>query len=296
MLEHLLPAAFAMLLWWGGTGVILVLDRLRRETFRWTLLGATLLLLIGLWGIALTTTSVSAAAAYGAFTSAILVWAWIEVTFLTGMLTGPRRAPCPPGARGWPRFRAAVAAILWHELAILAGVALLLGLTAGGANRIGLWTFLMLAGMRLSAKLNIFLGVRNLGETLLPDHLRYIESYFARRSMNALFPFSVVAGVALCVALVAIAAAPSADAGTTAGFTLLASLAAFGVLEHAFMVLPFPPEALWRGLLPSGHGAVAPVVPQPSVWQVPLVSNGDHRDRCGVMTKTDAPPPHGSRT
>lgn len=296
MVEHLLPAAFAMLLWWGGTGVILVLDGLRRETFRWTLLGATLLLIVGLCGISASATSVSAAAAYVAFTCAILVWAWIEVTFLTGMLTGPRRAPCPSGARGRARFRAAVAAILWHELAILAGAATLLLLTAGAPNLVALWTFLMLAGMRLSAKLNIFLGVRNLGEALLPDHLRYIESYFARRPMNALFPFSIVAGVALCVSLIAVAAAPGADAGTIAGYTLLASLAAFGVLEHAFMVLPFPPEALWRGLLPSGRGGLAREQQNKGAWPATLLPNGDHRDRCGVMTKTDAPPPHGSRT
>ncbi|WP_431281987.1 putative photosynthetic complex assembly protein PuhE [Humitalea sp. 24SJ18S-53] len=283
MVEHLLPALFAMLLWWGGTGVILVLDGLRRETFRWTLLGATLLLAVGLVGLSASATSLTPTGVYAAFTCAILVWAWIEVTFLTGVLTGPRRTPCPPGARGWPRFRAAVAAILWHELAILAGAAIVAVLTAGGPNRIGLWTFLMLAAMRLSAKLNIFLGVRNLGEALLPDHLRYIESYFARRPMNALFPVSIMAGVALCIGLVAVAAAPGADAGTAAGFTLLASLAVFGVLEHALMILPFPPEAMWRWLLPGARQGAA----------IPL---GDHRDRCGAVTKTDAPPPHGSRT
>ncbi len=281
MTEHLLPALFAMLLWWGGTGAILVLDGLRRETFRWTLIGATLLLGVGLAGLSGSTTNTGPGGAYAAFTCAILVWAWIEVTFLTGILTGPRRQPCPPGARGWPRFRAAVAAILWHELAILGGIAVVVMVTAEGPNRIGLWTFLMLAVMRLSAKLNIFLGVRNLGESLLPDHLRYIESYFARRRMNPLFPLSVVAGVALCVALVAVAAAPESDAGTATGFTLLASLAAFGVLEHAFMILPFPPEAMWRWLLPAARRGIP---------------HGDHRDRCGAVTTTDTPPPHGSRT
>lgn len=281
MIEHLLPVLFAMLLWWAGTGAILVLDGLRRQTFRWTLLGATLLLGIGLAGLSASPRSTGPAGAYAAFTCAILVWAWIEVTFLTGTLTGPRRGPCPPGARGWPRFRAAVAAILWHELAILAGMAVVVVLTAEGPNRIGTWTFLMLSGMRLSAKLNIFLGVRNLGEALLPDHLRYIESYFARRPMNALFPFSVMAGIALCAALVAVAASPAADPGTATGFTLLASLAAFGLLEHAFMILPVPPEAMWRWLLPAARRDVP---------------HGDHRDRCGAVATTDTPPPHGSRT
>jgi putative photosynthetic complex assembly protein 2 len=294
MVEHLLPAFFAMLLWWGGTGVILVLDGLRRETFRWTLLGATLLLATGLLGLSVSAADPTPLGAYTAFTCAILVWAWIEVTFLTGVLTGPRRTPCPPGARGWLRFRAAVAAILWHELAILAGAILVVALTAGGPNRIGLWTFMMLAAMRLSAKLNIFLGVRNLGEALLPDHLRYIESYFARRPMNALFPFSVLAGVGLCVVLVAAAAAPDASAGTAAGFTLLASLAVFGVLEHAFMILPFPPEAMWRWLLPAARRTAVDPVAAP--WPATGIPHGDHRDRCGAVTTTESPPRHGSRT
>ena len=45
--------------------------------------------------------------------------------------------------------------------------------------------------MRESAKLNLFLGVRNLSEEFLPAHLAYLQSYFRRRSMNMLFPFSV---------------------------------------------------------------------------------------------------------
>jgi putative photosynthetic complex assembly protein 2 len=58
--------------------------------------------------------------AYCAFTCALLVWGWHELSFLTGWITGPRRAPARP-ARGLARFVQAVQAILWHELAILAG-------------------------------------------------------------------------------------------------------------------------------------------------------------------------------
>ena len=32
--------------------------------------------------------------------------------------------------------------------------------------------------MRQSAKLNLFLGVRNLGVEFLPQHLRYLQSFF----------------------------------------------------------------------------------------------------------------------
>ena len=40
----------------------------------------------------------------------------------------------------------------------------MVALTWGGANQVGTWTFLVLWVMRLSAKLNVFLGVPNLTE------------------------------------------------------------------------------------------------------------------------------------
>ena len=49
-------------------------------------------------------------------------------------------------------------------------------LTRDGANQVGLWTFVILWAMRQSAKLNVFLGVRNLSEEFLPEHLRYLET------------------------------------------------------------------------------------------------------------------------
>jgi putative photosynthetic complex assembly protein 2 len=134
--------------------------------------------------------------------------------------------------------------------------------------------------MRLSAKLNLFLGVRNFGEALLPDHLRYLETYFARRRMNALLPFSALAGIGACVGLVASAAAPGSDVATATGHTLLASLIALGVLEHAFMVLPVPPEALYRRVLPARPVAV------PEDLHVPAR---------GVVPRAAVPKPHGSR-
>ena len=243
--SFLYPALFAVGLWWAATGAILWLLSLRRGIHTWVLGGASLLLVAAFLGLHASAQDSGITGAYCGFTSAIAIWAWIEVTFLTGALTGPRREAAPQGARGWPRFRAAVAAILWHEIAIIAGAVAVLAATAGAPNRIGAWTFLLLALMRLSAKLNIFLGVRNLGEALLPAWLRYLESYFARRPSNALFPFSVALLATLCAWLV-IQAMQATDPADAVGFTLLATLVALGLLEHGFMIAPIPPEAMWR--------------------------------------------------
>jgi putative photosynthetic complex assembly protein 2 len=251
MAEHGIPALFVLFLWWFSTGVILYLDGLRRETFRWTMLGATTLLLASLAGLHATAFDTTTRGAYLGFVFGVLVWAWIETAFLTGMVTGPSRAPCPPGARGWPRLRAALGAILWHEIAILVGAVLIAMATWDAPNRIGLFTFIAFWVMRQSAKLNVYLGVRNLAEAFLPEHLRYIESFFRRRPMNALLPVSVAAGCIAAALLLLRATGADATPHEATGYTLLAALVVLGIVEHVFMVMPVPADALWRWGLAS---------------------------------------------
>ncbi|WP_439595536.1 putative photosynthetic complex assembly protein PuhE [Falsiroseomonas sp.] len=261
MAEHGLPALFTLFIWWFSTGVILYLDGLRRETFRWTMLGATTLLIAALAMLHATAWETTTRGAYLGFLGGLLVWAWIEIAFLTGLVTGPRRTACPPGATGWVRLRAALAAVLWHELAIIAGAACIALATWGAPNRIGLWTFLAFWVMRQSAKLNVYLGVRNLAEAFLPDHLRYLESFFRRRRMNLLFPVSAASGLLACLLLVQEAIAPGATPHQVAGFSLLATLVALGLIEHIFMVMPVPADALWRWGLASRKGRAGGVSP-----------------------------------
>ncbi|WP_270933236.1 putative photosynthetic complex assembly protein PuhE [Falsiroseomonas oryzae] len=264
MADYGLPAVFTLLVWWFSTGLIIYLDGLRRETFRWTMLGATTLLLVGLFGLHALAWDTSAAGAWLGFVCGVLCWAWIEIAFLTGLVTGPRRTPISSTLRGWPRLRAALAAILWHELAIIAMAGAIVLLTWDAPNRIGTWTFLAFWAMRQSAKLNVFLGVRNLSEAFLPDHLRYLESFFARRPMNALFPVSVLAGATACVLLALAALSPDATRHEAVGFTLLATLVALGLLEHVFMVLPFSADALWKWGLAARPDVKQKSRPQPS--------------------------------
>ena len=245
MAEHLLPAALTLFLWWFATGAILYLDGMRRETFRWSLGAATLLLALSAWGLAASAASATPAGATVAFACGLAAWGWLELAFLTGYVTGPERRACPPGLAGWPRFRRATLALLHHELAILAALAAIAALTWAGANRIGLLTVLLLWGMRLSAKLNLFLGVRNRNAEFLPHHLRYLGSYFGRATSNPLLPFSILGAAGAAALLLAEAFVPGADAFQTVAYTLLGTLAALGALEHLLMVVPLPATALW---------------------------------------------------
>lgn len=259
MTTLLLPAVFAIFIWWFSTGVILLLDNLPRTTFRWSIVLSSLLAGGALLGLAHTAGQTTEAGAYCAFTCALLVWGWHELTFLTGWLTGPRKIASPAGLTGWPRFSQAVAAILWHEIGILAMGAAIVAITWNAPNQVGTWTFAVLWTMRTSAKLNLFLGVRNLSEEFLPPHLKYLQSFFRRRKMNLLFPLSVTAATA--VAAMMVAAALRAPAAEAVGLVLVTTMLALAILEHWLLVLPLPSTALWRWAM--RQPAPEPAAPRP---------------------------------
>ena len=264
LLSIALPVLFAVFIWWFATGIVLLLDGLPRTTFRWSHLLSTLLALGAVAGLAHTAPQTTPAGAFCAFTSALLVWGWHELSFLTGWVTGPRQRPADPGLRGWPRFVQAVAAILWHELAILASGLLILAITWQAANPVGMATFGVLWVMRISAKLNVFLGVRNLSIEFLPPHLAYLASFFRKRAMNPLFPLSVTAATVVAAWLVNEAIEAPVGSARATGHLLVATLLGLAILEHWLMVLPFNPTALWRWAMRERRdGTLPPTADEP---------------------------------
>ena len=191
MREYGIPAAVALIVWWLSTGIIIFLDLLPRRTHRASMIGMTVVTVAAIAGLAITSASTSVASIYLAFGCGVVIWGWHEMSFFMGFVTGPRRHACSRECGGWRHFLHGVQACLWHELAIKATAAIVLIATAGGPNQVGTWTFMILWAMRQSAKLNVFLGVRNLNEEFLPAHLRYISSFMRRRRMNWLMPFSL---------------------------------------------------------------------------------------------------------
>lgn len=246
MSRLVLPALYAVFVWWFATGAIMWLDRLPAAARRLSMGAASVALAAAFIGLAATAEDPSVGGAYFAFTCAIVVWGWKELAFLTGTVTGSRRSACPEGARGWRRAGYALDTILHHEFAIVVLGAAVLAIAWGGANEVGAWTFLVLWAMRVSAKLNLFLGVRNRGEEFLPEHLRYLGSYFGRRSFNPLFPVAVALSGIAAVALWRSALDPALADGAAAGHALVASLLTLAIVEHLLMVVPLPSIALWR--------------------------------------------------
>lgn len=255
MSAYVQPALYALFLWWFSTGLILYLDRRPTHTFKWSMAGAAVILAAAFWGLYESRDDTGIGGAYMAFTCGLLIWAWQEMSFYTGYLTGPRKTMCPEGCSGWRHFGHALAANLYHEISIVISLGMCVALTWGAPNQTGLWTFLLLWWMHESARLNVFLGVRNLNEQFLPEHMAFLRSFLKRAPINLLFPFSVTISTVLTVWLVQQAmAAPSA--GEAAGFSFLAALLALAVLEHWFLVLPLPAEKLWDWSL---RGSSAPV-------------------------------------
>jgi putative photosynthetic complex assembly protein 2 len=262
MTQHGWPVLFTLLVWWFSTGAILYLDGLPQRTFKWTMAAATVGLGFALWGLAVSSAQTSLASAYCAFLCAVLVWAWQEIAFLLGYVTGPRKLPSTPGLTGWPRTREALQAVLHHELALLGLAVAVSAVTWSAPNQTGFWTFVILWAMRQSAKLNIFLGVRNLAESFLPDHLRYMQSYFRRRPMNLLFPFSVILASAVAIPMWVTAVTPTTGTFQAVQLSLTGALLVLAIVEHGFMVVPLPSELLWKwGLRSREQGAKLQAAP-----------------------------------
>ena len=247
------PIILTVFTWWFTTGVILYLDGLDRSLAKVVLGGFSVVLAGSIAGAYMINEHVTAGGAYMGFLLGIGAWAWMEISFLSGLVTGPRKTACPPAASGFQRFRFAVGTILWHELAIIAGAIALALASWDMPNQTALWTYCILWIMRTSAKLNLFLGARNLSEDFLPERMRYLASYFRHAPINLLFPLSVTAGTAGVVILASAAVHVAATDFSFTAMIVLATLLALAVLEHWLMILPIPAERLWSWGMASHH-------------------------------------------
>ena len=251
----------ALFVWWFSTGAILWrvrhADRQGGSAHHLSVFLGLPLLFLGYYGLNATLDDQTVTGAYVAFLSALAVWGWIELAFLSGVITGPNTRPCPPFAPLWERFLRATGTILWHEIALISALLTIVWLSQGAANIFGLWTFVVLFFARISAKLNLFFGVPRINTEFLPIPLAHLASHFRHASMNWIFPISITAlSFAISCWLERAIAAPT-DASLV-GHMLLAALTALALLEHWFMVVPLPDQKLWRWMLPDPTPPPAP--------------------------------------
>lgn len=245
MLELASPVIFAALCWWLSTGLILFLISLPRNTYVWTVLSATAILCAGMIMVVKLRGATGVEAAYAGFATGLALWAWHEVMFLTGFITGSTRSACPENMSGFARFRAALRVVLHHEIIIAVHAAVILFLSWDAPNQFACWTFLILWAARICAKLVVFSGAPNIADQFLPGHLEYMKSYFSRQSPGGTFILAILLITGLCAWLAFKASGYNSGTFESAGFLLLTSITVLALIEHWALVLPWRDPSLW---------------------------------------------------
>lgn len=250
--DHAIAIATVVVVWWASTGLVLRLVWLPSSTHRVSMAVFSVLAVLGGWGALASASMDTTVGAYLGFASALAVWAWHELAFLLGRISGPRKQPCEPQSRGWQRFVDAAATLIHHEIALAITLLALCIVAWGQPNPVAAETFAVLWAMRLSAKLNVFVGVRNVSSDFVPPRLQYLTTYFRSARWSPLMPVSLLLGGLVLAQLT----------GTgRLGDTLVAAILALGLLEHVFLALPLPDAALWRWLLPRDAPTALSVKP-----------------------------------
>jgi len=253
---HVVPFMVTVAIWFVATGLIAWADNRERATFSTSLLIGSVAGIAGLLVILISSLSAQVWAVYLSFIGALMVWGWHELSFLTGASAGPRRGPADPALTGVARFRQAAATVMHHEVALAVTALLLISLSWNAPNQIGATVFVLMFGMRLISKINLFVGVPNSTSEMLPEQLAYLKTYFGPSRMTLLLGLSIaaIAGATVWFAQVALAA-PVGSAEMVAA-SLLTTLALLGVLEHLFLALPFRDGMLWGWAYPQRKAAV----------------------------------------
>ena len=250
MLEIAGAVLFVVFAWWFSTGAVIAAARFGAERQTWFVMIACLVLIASLYGLYATSLELTTQNVLLSFCCVIGVWAWHELVFLLGLLTGPRREACPHDARGWDRFSYAFAALRHHELALFATLIAVVGLTWAGHNHYGLAAFFLLWVMRLSAKLNLFFGVPHFSVGIMPERLAYLSSYFRKRPVSWFYLASISCALIVAGGLVVkLGFSGSLQVADSVGTAILVTLLLLAVLEHLFMATPFRDTALWQWAL-----------------------------------------------
>lgn len=258
----LLPVLYALLLWWFTTGLIMVAyGRSPRFIQRW-FVGATVVMLLAIGGLVLSARQTAPVYVYLAFTCGALIWGWHMASYYLGYVTGPMKTiedQVTHQGRLWQqtekhgkwqhflfsqRFCLALQAGIYHELLVVGFAILLVILTWAQPNRWGLWIFLTLWLMHSSAKLNVFLGVRNFRVDFLPSHLHFLKQLLVHRASNEFFPISICLATSVLLILFYQILQPGAAVMQVIGGTLVGTIILLGIIEHWLLVLPLP-AVLW---------------------------------------------------
>ncbi len=243
-MRPVLAVAVVFAVWWLGTGAVFLAGRTSGAARKWSFAAVTLLIAGIVLGLAPAVSHrTDAAGVVQGLLVGFAAWAWMELSFYTGFVTGPSTRQPMLGASFRDRFRHALAACLWHELAIVAGLFTLLVLSPG-ANRWAAGQFAVFWILHEVARVNVLIGVPHPFRELLPDHLSHLQPYLEPRPAGRWLHLSIAGLLGMTIAAAAMAWwAPGA---ASIGWAACAVLLGLGVLELGVLLFPVPLARLWQ--------------------------------------------------
>ena len=176
------------------------------------------------------------------------------------MITGPNTKPCPSDTALWDRFQRAFGTVAYHEALLIAALILIAYASYDMPNHFTALTFAVLFFARVSAKLNLFLGVPRINVEFLPRPLAHLSSHFRYAKMNGFFPVAVTCLTLAAGCWIELAISAATDARQI-GFVLQSVSTLLALLEHWFMILRLPDQKLWRWMMPAQKTKPAKATP-----------------------------------
>ena len=236
--------ATAVSSWWLLTGLALLLAHQSGRRARAGFILVSILALAALLLVPFNASLETPMAAATGFILGLVIWCWLEISYLLGYVNGPNHQPCPPQPPIWDRFKGAVSTTVYHEACVVATVAFLALMTRTEPNPTAFYTVTVLGIMRWSAKLNLFFGVRAFNERWLPEHLNYLMSYLRTDRLSAFLPVSTAMGL-FATYLIFKNAIMTPDLTQQLSLYLVGSLMLLASIEHIFLMFPVNEAALW---------------------------------------------------
>ena len=106
-------------LWWLFTGLALISAH-QRPPIKNLLFGLSTVVAIGcIASVPYISVDPSLGAILFGFLFALLIWAWLELMFLMGIVTGPNKSLAPPGLGLGQKFKRALATMIYHEVVVI---------------------------------------------------------------------------------------------------------------------------------------------------------------------------------
>lgn len=242
----LVPAVvIAVSAWWLLTGLALLLVHQPPKVAHYGFIIHSIFTLATWLCVPLNVASTSPIAVAGGFLLGLIIWGWLELSYLLGYVSGPNHTVYRGGPSTWRRFKGALATTIYHEATVVASVALLATISVNQPNQTAFYTVTVLCLMRWSAKLNLFFGVRAFNDRWLPEHLHYLSSYLRIGKSSLLLPASAALGFFITFKIYEHAGQSSMPSYQLSLY-LVASLMLLASIEHIFLLFPVNEAALWR--------------------------------------------------